>query len=104
MPPTLQERLAAGLEAMDWRETAAKGPWDRWGKFGYHGGAYYILWPGPDTASMLEPALWYSPLAETTPKHPVKGPILSNILAAGDKALGQRRIDTEALIIELLYK
>ena len=97
--PTLEERLVAGLEATDWRETASRGPWRRWGKFGLHGGAMYVL--PRDTAGNQ---LWYSPLCETQPRHPVAGPILTNILAAGDKALADRRLDTEGMLIELMYK
>lgn len=97
----LEDRLAAGLEAQDWQETASRGPWRRFGKFGR--GAMYVhalAWGGWHCSTHH---LWFSELHETTPKWPVVGPILDQILTAGDKQLAQERIDTEALLIELLY-
>lgn len=92
--PSPEQRLCAGLEALDWRETAAHGPWRRFGKFGLHGGAMYVLEDG---------GLWFSALHTMEPGFEVQGPIARNILAAGDKALGEARMDTEAMLIELMY-
>lgn len=90
---SIEQRLAAGLEALEWRETATRGDWRRFGKFGLSGGARYI-WKGE---------LWHSPLHIFEPDVKVVGPMLDNVLEAGDKQLAQERPDTQALLIELLY-
>jgi hypothetical protein len=96
--PSLEQRLAAGLEAFDWIETSSRGSWRRFAKFGR--GAMYV-WIA-DKA----PALWFSDIAEMEPKFPVVGPHLDQILAAGDKwiKLDQEAagVDTTALLVELL--
>lgn len=47
--------------------------------------------------------LWFSEIAETEPALPVVGPIYDQLLLAGDKWLKDQSLDTEALLIELLY-
>lgn len=95
--PSVQDRLAAGLEAQDWRETAGRGPWRRFAKFGR--GAMYVFYP----EQRKENALWFSELHQTQPQHPVVGPILVQVLAAGDLVLGKVKPDTEGMLIELMY-
>lgn len=96
---TLEQRLVAGLEAQDWRETFSRGPWRRFGKFGR--GAMYVMPWQPATGDACS-QLWFSELCVTTPQHPVVGPILQQVLAAGDERLAKERPDTQALLIELL--
>lgn len=94
---TLEQRLTAGLEAQDWRETTSRGPWQRWGKFGR--GAMYVFHEDQHKAE----SLWFSELHQSYPQYPVKGPILEQLLAAGDSALAKERPDTQAMLIELMY-
>lgn len=100
---TLEDRLIAGLEAQDWRETASRGPWRRWAKFG-RGAMYVISRPGFYRGSHLWEGLWFSEIHQAEPVHAVVGPILDQLLAAGDKLLAQSRPDTEGMLIELMYK
>lgn len=97
-------QLAAGLEAQDWRETASiTGDWRRFGKFGR--GAYYIILhdcrlqhrdrTGPIDLQLRKGELWFGPLHRQWPEMQVVGPILDQILAQG-------RVDSQALLIELL--
>ena len=96
--PSLEQRLAAGLEAQDWRETASRGPWRRWAKFGR--GAMYVL---PSHTKPGSAGLYFSELHIMEPQDMVVGPIYDNVLAAGDKQLAQQAVDTQGLLIELLY-
>lgn len=102
----LEERLVAGLEAQDWQETASRGPWRRFAKWGR--GAYYLICQQTTSHSdqdkdCLPGELWFSELYESWPRFKVTGPILDQLLLAGDKQLAQERVDTQALLIELLY-
>lgn len=47
--------------------------------------------------------LAFSDITETTPEVAVVGPTYDQVLLAGDKWLKAQDIDTEALLIELLY-
>lgn len=111
--PNLEQRLIAGLEAQDWRETASvSNNWRRFGKFGR--GAMYVGTPVEAhgqrfyneciAAPCSVTGLAFSELHQRTPQFPVTGPILEQILAAGDKALASEKIDTEGLLIELMYR
>lgn len=91
---SLEQRLLAGLQAQDWRETASRGPWRRFGKLERD----IALYVTQDSIG-----LWFSVTYKFEPIHPVVGPILESVLQAGDKQLAQERVDTEALLIELLY-
>lgn len=106
------KQLIAGLEAQDWRETASVScDWRRFGKFGR--GAVYIVehdhritvWNDNSRQEHVLRAgeLWFSPLHQQTPQVPVVGPILEQVLGAGQKAVAQEKLDTEGLLIELLY-
>lgn len=102
----LEERLVAGLEAQDWQETASRGPWRRFAKWGR--GAMYVLQPTGigvpcEAAPCTVNGLAFSELCETWPEYAVVGPIYDQLLLAGDKQLAQERVDTQALLIELLY-
>lgn len=110
--PSLEDRLAAGLLAQDWDETASRSSsWRRFGKFGR--GAMYVLKSTPEggivhgvecaAAPCTVTGLAFSELCECYPADPVKGPILEQVLLAGDKSLRGERPDTEALLIELMY-
>ena len=92
------DRLALGLWALDFVETASKGPWRRFAKFGragMEGEAYYVI-TGPVQNPNLTPdctpdELWYSPVRITQPVilvgSPVKeSPIFEQIWQAGYKA------------------
>lgn len=97
--PSLEARLVAGLLAQDWRETSShSSAWRRFGKFGR--GAMYVI-QGEDRR---EAALCFSHLHITDPQIQVTGPILDQILAAGEKALTAAQLDTEGMLIELMYK
>lgn len=109
---SLEDRLAAGLLAQDWDETAsASASWRRFGKFGR--GAMYVLKATPlggivfgvecAAAPCTVTGLAFSELYERFPAAPVKGPILETLLAAGDAVLRAEHPDTEAMLVELMY-
>lgn len=75
----LSDVLCAGLLAQDFRETASRGEWRRFGKFRFFaagkGEAYYVM---PDGK------LYFSHLHETEPgQDEVTGKILDNIFDVG---------------------
>lgn len=63
------------------------------------------VWPLPSHSDDKD-VLWFSELHQSEPCDPVVGPILQQLLQAGDKQLSQARqaagVDSEALLIELL--
>lgn len=97
--PTLIDVISAGLEAQAWIETAARGPWRRFGKFGR--GAYYVMQQRMGECAAEE--LWWSRLDQTTPVFKVVGPTLDTIFDVGYKALNTRRpaLDADAALEEL---
>ena len=68
-----QDRLALGLWALDFIETASKGPWRRFAKFGragIAGEAYYVIsgeWVRPGLQTAKPDDLWVSTIRETEP-------------------------------------
>lgn len=67
----------------------------------------YVMLDKPQPAETAELTgmncpLWFSPLHITDPDVPVYGPILEQVLLAGDKWLAQTTPDTTALLVELL--
>lgn len=100
--PKLQERLEAGLESQGWLQTRSRSAsWNRWAKFGR--GAMYVLDPEINDRPKGS-LLWFSELHITEPQVPVYGPIYEQVLLAGDAWLAQSKPDTEALLIELMYR
>lgn len=99
----LEDRLVAGLEAQGYIETrTVSGAWRRFGKFGR--GAMYVMLEGDGSWGEGQAAkgLHFSELHIPEPQVPVYGPILEQVLLAGDKWLAETRPDTEALLIELM--
>lgn len=64
---------------------------------GWHNAEGGAITYGPDE-------LHWSQLYKVWPEYKVQGPILEQVLAAGDKWLAQETPDTTALLIELLDK
>lgn len=94
--------MAAGLEAQGWQETRShSGKWRRWAKWGR--GAMYVkqFWEPAKGEAVSQ--LWFSELRFTDPEYPVVGPILEQVLLAGDSALAATKVDTEQLLCELMY-
>ena len=95
-----QDRLALGLWALDFVETASKGPWRRFAKFGragMEGEAYYVMagrWRLANSLNAAAPdELWHSPIRITEPVNFVgsatnvlSGPIFEQIWQAGYRA------------------
>lgn len=93
-----QDRLCLGLWALDFVETAAKGSWRRFAKFGragMEGEAYYVITGtvhNPDLTPDCQPdELWYSPIRVTQPVVLVgsatkESPIFEQFWQAGWKA------------------
>ena len=94
------DRLALGLWALDFVETASKGPWRRFAKFGragMEGEAYYVIqasytnWPNEPEKFARPDELWHSPVRITEPVSLVgspvqESPIFEQIWQAGWKA------------------
>ena len=91
------DRLALGLWALDFVETASKGPWRRFAKFGragMEGEAYYVILEGKDPAGevRLQPGqLWFSSIRVTEPMQLVGDPtsdskIFEQVWQAGYRA------------------
>lgn len=99
----LEDRLVAGLESQGYIETrTVSGAWRRFGKFG-RGAMYVMIEPLPGRHAAKPGELLFSELHIPEPQVPVYGPILEQVLLAGDKWLAETQPDTEALLIELMY-
>lgn len=95
--PALAAVLCAGLEAQGFIETAARGDWRRWARWGCEGGeAYYVK---PDGT------LWFSAIRFTDPDHEVQGPILDRTFDAGCERKPTRQrsalVDADSALDEL---
>lgn len=118
-------RLALGLWALDFVETASKGPWRRFAKFGragMEGEAYYVMtgsytnWPNEEGKFAHPDELWHSSIRITepvnfvgSPTSALSHPIFEQIWQAGWKAhqLGpdpwkKVKIDPDAALNELI--
>lgn len=91
--PEMVAVLCAGLEAMNFIETASRGNWRRFGKFRFpEGDAYYVTPEGE---------LWYSELYRTTPGREETGPFRDRVFEAGMKARKPAMLDPDAALDEL---